>query len=106
MRDRELQLGMQNLTNQLLTESPAKWSPIKVLFAALIQLISPNGSLSSIATVSNSIPKNVRVLTGRTVFPLLMGPPIFCKLFEKLLKYRNTVWYYPLPQTRNHQDSE
>ena len=40
MRDRELQLGMQNLTNQLLTESPAKWSPIKVLFAALIQLIS------------------------------------------------------------------
>jgi hypothetical protein len=43
MRDRELQLGMRNLTIQLLTESPVKWcscSPIKVLFAALIQLIS------------------------------------------------------------------
>jgi hypothetical protein len=43
MRDRELQLGMRNLTNQLLTESPAKWcscSQIKDLFAALIQFIS------------------------------------------------------------------
>jgi hypothetical protein len=37
------EVSMRNLTNQLLTESPAKWcscSPIKVVFAALIQLIS------------------------------------------------------------------
>jgi hypothetical protein len=51
-----------------------------------------HGSLNSIATVSNYIPKNVRDLTET---------PHFLQLFEKLSKYRNTVVLFSPPNKKS-----